>query len=244
MARRARIAIVDDEPDLAEAFAEYLSDLGHQVDLAPSAAHLDRLMTRASLDLIILDLNMPGEHGLDTLRRLRADEDAPPVLILTANSDSIDKIVGLELGADDYVVKPVDPRELAARATGLLKRYGRADRELVLLERVTVDLTASRLLRDDGAPERLTPGEIALIRAFVRRPGHVLTRDELMELAPAEALDAFDRAIDTRIARLRRKLDTASIETVRGRGYMFTPPTPGQAAPGPAAPEPIAPDPA
>lgn len=221
--KRAKIAIVDDEVDLAEAFAEYLSDLGHDVQVAGSAAELDAILERTALDLVILDLNMPGESGMEALRRLRG-EGSPPVLILTANTDPIERVVGLELGADDFVVKPVEPQELAARAAGLLRRYGRGAREVVAFERATVDLSASRLLRIGHPPERLGPGEVLLVRVLASRPNQVLTRDELMRLAPGESLDAFDRAIDTRIARLRQKLDTQAIVTVRAKGYMFVPP--------------------
>ena len=225
MSRHAIIVIVDDEIDLAAAYAEYLSDLGHQVELAPSATELYEIIARKAVDLVILDLNMPGERGLDVLRRLRA-EGIGPVLILTAVPEPIERVVGLELGADDFVVKPVEPQELAARIAGLLRRYGRADRDILAFEHATVDFTASRLLRPGHRPERLTAGEIVLLRTFVSRPNQVLTRDELIDLAPAEDREAFDRSIDSRIARLRQKLDTKAIVTVRGRGYMFVPPKP------------------
>lgn len=223
MAQRAKIALVDDEVDLAEAYAEYLADLGHEVAVAASTAELDVIMERMKLDLVILDLNMPGEKGIEALRRLR-HAGGPPVLILTANPDPIERVVGLELGADDFVVKPVEPQELAARAAGLLRRYGKAERELVAFENATVDLTASRLLRVGHPPERLGPSEVLLVRTFASRPNQVLTRDELMRLAPGESYDAFDRAIDNRIARLRQKLGTEAIITVRAKGYMFVPP--------------------
>ena len=223
MPRRARIAIVDDEVDLAEAYGEYLSDLGHTVFVARSAAALDDLLAREPVDLVVLDLNMPGEKGLSVLRRLQA-RAIGPVLILTGNPDPIERVVGLELGADDFVVKPVDPQELAARIAGLLRRYGRGERSLVAFENATVDLTASRLLRVGRPPERLGPGEVLLIRTFASRPNQVLSREDLMRLAPAETQDAFDRAIDNRVARLRQKLDTRAIVTVRTRGYMFVPP--------------------
>jgi DNA-binding response OmpR family regulator len=223
MAVRSRIAIVDDEVDLAEAYAEYLADLGHEVMTLPSAAALDDLLAQQTVDLVILDLNMPGERGLDALQRL-TERGIGPILILTGMGDPIERVVGLELGADDFVVKPVEPRELAARAIGLLSRYGRADRELVAFEDATVDLTASCLLRDGRPPQRLAPGEVMLVRTFASRPNLVLSRTELMRLAPAEARDAGDKAIDSRVARLRAKLETAAIVTVRGRGYMFVPP--------------------
>jgi DNA-binding response OmpR family regulator len=229
--RNAYIAIVDDEAALAEAYAEYLADLGAEVMTARSAAEFDRLSGPRQPDLVVLDLNMPGEDGLSVLRRLREQGDVP-VLILTGNADPIERVVGLELGADDFIVKPVDPRELAARISGILERFGRTRRDLVSFERSTADLTASRLLSRGPGPERLSPGEVMLIRAFASRPGQVLSREELIQLAPAESADPYDRAIDTRIARLRQKLETEAIVTIRGRGYMFVPPEPDRALSG------------
>ena len=223
MSRRPRIALVDDELDLAEPLAEYLGNLGYTTDIATSAAECDRLLARGGVDLVVLDLNMPGESGLDLLRRLH-ETSSIPVLILTGSSDFIDRITGLEMGADDFVVKPVEPQELAARIGGILRRRGLSNRNLIRLEHVTVDLSASRLLRPGVPPERLGAGEVVLLQAFAHHPNKILTRDELMDMAPAESLDVNDRAIDTRVARLRRKLGTDSIITVRGHGYMFTPP--------------------
>jgi DNA-binding response OmpR family regulator len=221
MPRRCRIIIVDDEVELAHAYAEYLSDLGHDVTALPSTAELDKLLAKSSVDLLILDLNMPGERGLDALRRLRK---TCPILILSAHADAIERVVGLELGAEDVLAKPIDPRELAARVLGVLQRYGRIERELIPFERTTVDLTASCLLSEGKAPERLSPGEILLVRTFLDNPNVVLSRDDLLERAPAESHEADAKAIDSRVARLRAKLDTEAIVTVRGRGYMFVPP--------------------
>ena len=215
--------MVDDEVDLQEALAEYLGDVGFDVKTAGSVAECERLLDQFSFDLIVLDLNMPGSSGLDYLGRLR-DRFEGAVLVLTANTDMVDRVAGLETGADDFVVKPVDPQELAARISGILQRRGTGRRDLIRLERVTVDLTASCLLVQGQQPERLGPGEVVLLRIFAQRPNTILTRNELIELAPAESLDANDRAIDTRVARLRRKLDTEAIVTVRGHGYMFVPP--------------------
>jgi DNA-binding response OmpR family regulator len=181
------------------------------------------LEERLGPDLIILRIGSPGGQCLDILRRLRRVE-AGAVLILTANTDPFERIVALELGADDVVAESVEPQELAARVAGLLKRYGRGTRSIVALERATVDLTASRLLRVGRAPERLGPGEVMLVRTFAGRPNRVLSRDELIREAPGDSADAFDRSIDSRIARLRQKLDTQAILTVRARGYMFVPP--------------------
>src|SRR5262245_42262452 len=220
MDRRSKIAIVDDEVELAEAYAEFLSDLGHDVIVAPSTAELDVLLAKEKLDLIILDLNMPGERGLDALRRLR---NTCPILILSGQADFYERVVGLELGAEDVVTKPVEPRELAARVLGVLQRYKRIERELVAFERTTVDLTASSLMREGAPPERLSPGEILLIRALVNHPNVVISRERLIELAAAESHDVTTKAIDNRVARLRAKLDTELIVSVRGRGYMFVP---------------------
>ena len=223
MARFAKLIIVDDEPNLLDAFADYLSALGHEVRTASSAAECDALLDREPADLIVLDVNMPEESGLAYLRRLRQTRTIP-VLILTALPDPVDRIAGLELGADDFVLKPCDPQELAARIAGLLRRYKVASREVVQFEHATVDLTASRLLRIGHPPERLGPGEVMLVRVFAARPNILLTRDVLMDLAPADSAEANDRAIDTRVARLRRKLRTDAIVTLRGHGYMFVPP--------------------
>jgi DNA-binding response OmpR family regulator len=226
MTSAARLLIVDDERDLAEAFAEYLGDLGYDVAVAGSAWELAGALERHGADLVVLDVDLPGGNGLDLIRD-GAIPDGTAVVVLTGNPDAIDRVIGLELGADDYVQKPVDPRELAARIAGVLRRRQGRRRPLVVFETVSVDLAAARLLRENGAAERLSPGEISLVRAFAENPGRVLSREELIELAPAETLDAFDRSIDSRIARLRRKLGTETIRTVRGFGYVFDPPREG-----------------
>ena len=230
MSRAARVLIVDDERDLAEAFAEYLGDLGHDVAVAVSAWELEAHLGRREVDLIVLDLDLPGRGGLELMQDGTIPETVA-VVVVTGNPDRIDRVLGLELGADDYVQKPVDPRELAARIAGVLRRRQGRRRPLVVFETVSVDLAAARLLRENGASERLSPGEISLVRAFAENPGRVLTREDLIELAPAEVADAFDRSIDSRIARLRRKLATEAIRTVRGFGYVFDPPEASPLAP-------------
>lgn len=219
--------MIDDEVDLTAALAEYLGDAGYDVVTATSVATGGAVLAEAAVDLVVLDLSMPGGGGLDLLRTLRTGAaKSVPVLILTALAEPIERVVGLELGADDFLVKPVEPRELAARISGILCRLGMETRETVPFERATVDLTTSRLLRHGAPPERLGPGEVVLIRIFARNPNRVMAREDLLEAAPANSLDANDRSIDTRITRLRRKLDTDAIVTVRGRGYMFVPPMP------------------
>lgn len=223
MSRGAYVIVIEDETELAAAYAEYLSDLGYRVDAAESGQAYDRLVAaNGPPDLMVLDLNLPGESGGDILRRIGPDRGFP-VLIASAIDDPMERIVTLELGADDYVVKPVVLRELAARIAGLLARFGHAERRLVRFESVLVDLTGQRLLRGGQAAEPLGPGEVALIRAFVEHPDRVLTREALIELAPGEDDEVYDRAIDTRVSRLRRKLDTATIRTARGHGYVYEP---------------------
>lgn len=223
MARDFRVLIVDDEPDLAEALREYFADLGYDAAAAGNAWELESQVRRQRPHLVILDLNLPGRDGFDLLKDPALLQDTA-VIILTGNADSIDRILGLELGADDYVQKPVDPRELAARAAAVLRRRQGAQRPLVQFETVSVDLMAARLLGADGMSDRLSASEVSLIRVFADNPGRVLTREELLAEAPGESREAFDRAIDARITRLRRKLATACIRTIRGRGYIFDPP--------------------
>jgi DNA-binding response OmpR family regulator len=223
MTRGARIVILDDERDLGEALAEYLSRLGHTVTYCAAAWEFDAVLAAGAPDLLVLDLNLPGEGGLSILTRL-GSKRAFPVIVLTGNQDLVDRVLGLEMGADDFVLKPVNPRELSARIAGLLNRQAGRVRPLVMFETASVDIAAARVLKANGDTERLSAGEIALIRAFSLNPGKVLTRDELLELAPAESEEAYDRSIDSRITRLRRKLDTEALQTVRGRGYVFHPP--------------------
>lgn len=229
MARRGRIVVLDDEPDWGDAVREYLTDLGYEVDCLRAAWELEPYLAREKPDLIILDVGLPGESGLDILIRTDLASDVA-VLVLTGNPDPVDRVLGLELGAEDYVQKPVELRELAARVAGILQRRLGRRRSLVVFETASVDLVAARILKADGSTDRLSAGEVALIRVFAENPGRVLTREEIMERAPAEDEEAYDRAIDSRIARLRRKLDTEAIRTVRGHGYVFDLPTHAAAA--------------
>lgn len=203
--------------------------------LESGAALRVHLRTRMP-SLVVLDLNMPGEHGLD-IARFVLNHTAAAVLILTGEGDPIDRIVGLEIGADDYVVKPVDPRELVARVRAILRR-GRhapapepspaAPARGVRMGRCVFDPDAPQLLGVDGRPMPLTGKEIELLQVFALRPNRVLSRDQLLELTGDTDGEAFDRSIDVRIARLRKKLEPdperpQSIRTVRGMGYSFVP---------------------
>ncbi|MDT1062353.1 response regulator transcription factor [Paracoccus sp. CPCC 101403] len=219
---RARILIAEDEPDFASALAEFLQDLGYQTEIVATGIALDAALRAGPRDLILLDLGLPGRTGFDLLD----DSDLigrAAVIVLTGNPDAVERIVGLEAGADDYLVKPVDLRELAARIGSVLARRLGRQRQIVSFENASADLTAARILYPDGLTAPLSPGEVALIRTFAENPHRVLDRDQLLELAPAETTEALDRAIDSRIARLRRKLGTAQIVTLRGRGFRYEP---------------------
>jgi DNA-binding response OmpR family regulator len=238
-----RILIVDDEPDLRRVLAEYLTKHGFSVRTAAGGAELDAQLGEKAADLLILDINMPGENGLSIARRVRAGGDMP-ILMLTAADEVIDRVVGLEIGADDYVTKPFDLRELLARIRTILRRTERtgslvpaaappvrAPVQGVRFGRVVLDIDARCLFSDDGEPMELTAMEFDLLHVFTQNPNRVLTRDRLLELAHNRGWEPFDRSIDIRIARIRRKveLDPAKpqvIRTMRGSGYMYVPSKP------------------
>ncbi len=222
----ARILVVDDDPGIREVLTDYLAQHGYETEGAASAAEMDRAIAARTPDLIVLDLMMPGEDGLSVCRRLAGK--GPPLVMLSAMGEDTDRIIGLELGADDYLAKPCNPRELLARVRAVLRR----PRETVESESPALsfagwrlDLMRRELTRPDGGAVVLSAGEFALLRAFAERPGRVMTRDQLLERARGGDADVFDRAIDVQISRLRKKLDDGSgaelIVTLRGEGYMF-----------------------
>ena len=191
-------------------------------------------MARGLPDLLILDVNMPGEDGFAIARRVRAMSDLP-ILMLTAAGDVVDRVVGLEIGADDYILKPFDLRELRARIHAVLRRSRRAapapaapSGNRMPLGALTLDLDARRLLKADGVELTLTAMEFDLLEAFARNPNRVLTRERLLDLAHRNAEEVFDRSIDVRVTRLRQKIEPdpahpTIVRTIRGVGYMFTP---------------------
>jgi two-component system phosphate regulon response regulator OmpR len=241
-----RILVVDDEPELRRVLAEYLAKHGFAVRTAAGGAELDTLLGEQAADLLILDINMPGENGISIARRVRAGGHVP-ILMLTAADEVVDRVVGLEIGADDYVTKPFDLRELLARIRAVLRRAERAGgpapatpsaapprtapARSVRFGRAVLDLDARCLFQDDGEPMELTAMEFDLLHVFAQNPNRVLTRDRLLELAHNRDWEPFDRSIDVRIARIRRKVehDPAKpqvIRTMRGAGYMFVPAKP------------------
>lgn len=231
----ARIVVCDDEDGIREMLIEYLGKRGFEAEGAANTDALRSAIADKPADLILLDINMPGEDGLSALRSLRAT-DKTPVMMLTAAGETIDKIIGLEMGADDYLGKPVDLRELEARIKAVLRRGGPAEPAEVGKASVsgtvgfadyTLDLDSAKLSGPEGEIE-LTAMEFRLLKLFVENRGRVLNRDQILEQAHDRPWDPFDRSIDIRISRLRRKLEVNPqkpeiIRTVRGIGYVFDP---------------------
>lgn len=232
-----RILVVDDDPALRNLLAEYLTLNGLKVETVCDGTAMRHSFAREIPDAIVLNLMLPGEDGLSLVRELRAHSRVP-ILMLSARGEEIDRVVGLEVGADDYLTKPFSPRELLARLHALVRRArsspSPADGSTTPspLEQhhfgpFVLDLAARRLLRN-GKEERLTGAEFDLLRLLVERPNRVLSRDSLIDLLRGFDRDPFDRSIDIRVTRLRRKIETnpsapAYIRTVRGQGYLFNP---------------------
>ncbi len=224
--------VVDDDAEIRTSLTTYLSGYGWQVSAAGDGQVMRQMLAVARPDVIVLDLMLPGEDGLALLRWLGAQPDAPPVLMLTARGDTMSRVIGLELGADDYLAKPFEPRELVARLQALLRRVhkGQAalsdDTRLLRFGRWRFDRVARQLVSAEEVSVPLSAAEFRLLAAFVQRPGRVLSRDQLIELTRAPGVEVNDRSIDLAVSRLRAKLgDTARepslIRTVRGEGYLF-----------------------
>ncbi len=227
------ILLVDDDPGIRDVVSEFLSRHGYDVETAADGAEMERALSRKSPDLVVLDLMLPGEDGLSICRRL-ARPEGPAIIMLSAMGEETDRIIGLELGADDYLPKPCNPRELLARVRAVLRRRRDAPSPDGTLGAACefagwrLDLVRHELRSPNGVVVNLSSGEFSLLRAFVEHPQRVLTRDQLLEYARGPQSDAFDRAIDVQISRLRRKLEDGGgsvelIRTVRSEGYIFTP---------------------
>ncbi|MDR2128331.1 MAG: two-component system response regulator OmpR [Burkholderiaceae bacterium] len=231
----SRIVVVDDDARIRDLLRRYLAQEGFEVNVAEDARALTRIMLRETIDLLVLDLMLPGEDGLSICRRLRASGDSTPIIMLTAKGEDVDRIVGLEVGADDYLGKPFNPRELLARVHAVLRRRPPAEApgapsseaEQVHFGPFVFNLSA-RILRKDGAEVPLTTGEFAMLKALVRNPRLPLSREKLAQLARGRTLEPFDRSLDVQVSRLRKLIepDAASpryIQTVWGVGYVFVP---------------------
>jgi DNA-binding response OmpR family regulator len=234
MTQAQHIFVVDDEAAARDMIGDYLKLHGFTVTLCDGGKALRAAAEKAKPDLVILDLNMPEEDGLSLIRHLKQSGNVP-VIMLTATASPIDRVVGLELGADDYIAKPAELRELLARVRSVLRRSsapppaaaGEANRT-VRLGTKWLDLDARTLRDQEGNEHPLTASEFSLLKAFAENPKRVLTRERLLDLAQARDSEAFDRAIDVRITRIRRKIEPDPahprvIKTVRGAGYVFSP---------------------
>lgn len=228
-----KLLVVDDDPGLRELLQAYLSAQGFAVETVADGLAMEKYLQQHAVDLVILDLMLPGEDGLALARKLRV-RGALPIIMLSARGDDVDRIIGLEVGADDYLAKPFNPRELLARIRAVLRRNEEGAQKSTGAEHAAYYFGSFRLdlnthsLAKDGAEIALTAGEFNLLQIFASHPNKVLSRDQLMDLMKGYERSPFDRSIDIRITRLRRKLehDPAApeyIRTVWGEGYMFTP---------------------
>jgi DNA-binding response OmpR family regulator len=229
------ILVVDDQKEICEVVQQYLASEGYRVSVAHEGGGMRRIMAQGAVDLVILDLMLPGEDGLTLARQLR-EESTVGIIILTGRGETVDRIIGLEMGADDYLPKPFHLRELLARVKSVLRRASaRAQHEVAAGTRArarfagwNLDLSTRELVSPSGGEVRLTTGEFDLLAAFVNNANQVLSRDRLLDLARNREAGPFDRTIDVQVGRLRRKLEPdpqnpTMIKTVRGTGYIFTP---------------------
>ena len=226
---RARLLLVDDDAELRELIQTYLRRQGFEVIAVVDGIEMDAVLAREDIDLIVLDLMLPGEDGLSIAKRLKSARSTP-IIMLSAQGEDVDRIVGLEVGADDYLGKPFNPRELLARIRAVLRRSGMAASQVtdsVRFGPFTLDLRQHRLLRDEEQVV-LTTGELELLKVFARHPNRVLDRDRILDLLTGAERSPFDRSIDVRVTRLRTKLQDNTeepryIRTIWGKGYMFCP---------------------
>ena len=234
MSASAHVIVVDDEPEIRDLLRDYLVRHGFAVSVAADGAGMRAILAERPAHIVILDLMMPGEDGISLARDLRTTAGLG-VILLTAVTDVIDRVAGLEAGADDYVTKPFDPRELLARVRSVLSRVsepserpaGAMGRE-VRMGRATLSLETGRLYALSGEEIPLTAMELDLLRAFAERPHRILSRDQILEIAHNRPMEPFDRSVDLRIMRLRRKIELDPehpqvLKTVRGHGYVFVP---------------------
>lgn len=229
MSTGEHLLIVDDDEEIRELLRDYLQRNGYRVSVVEDGRGMWRVLEKEHVDLAVLDIMLPGDDGLTLCRQLRANS-ALPVIMLTALGEETDRIVGLELGADDYLSKPFNPRELLARVKGVLRRFGGDLAEVHTLRFAdwTVDRNAHHLVSPEGVVVNLSSGEYRLLDAFLSHPNRVLSRDQLMEILRGRDWGPFDRSIDVQVSRLRRRLKENAdspelIKTIRGEGYMFTP---------------------
>ncbi len=229
----AHVLVVDDDPSIRQLIVEYLGDNEIRVTAVASTRLIAEVMARETIDLLVLDLRLPGEDGMEVARKLRADS-ALPIIILTGRKDEADRVMGLELGADDYLTKPFSPRELLARIRALLRRSRAQQTVAAGLQTIRayrfagweLNVRLRRLHSPDGGNVPLTNGEFNLLAAFLAAPQRVLSRDQLLSMSRLHNAEVYDRSVDTQVGRLRKKLEPngtaeALIRTERGAGYIF-----------------------
>ncbi|KJS10790.1 MAG: transcriptional regulator [Hoeflea sp. BRH_c9] len=233
MSSQIHILIVDDDPEIRSLLARYLGSQGFLVSAAANRAECESRLAISKPDLIVLDVMLPDGSGLDICRSLQDRRPRTPVILLTALKEDVDRIVGLEIGADDYLGKPFNPRELVARIKAVLRRAGHEDQaapetRIYSFSEFVVDPQLRRIVRNDGVAVDLTGAEFDLLNAFLERPGRLLSRDQLLDLTQGRSRDPLDRSIDVLMSRLRRKLGENDAEpifrTVRNSGYQLTMP--------------------
>jgi len=240
MGEQVTILVVDDDPDIRELLEDYLGDQGYEVIAIATADAFRKALSEHDPDVVLLDVGLPGEDGLSLARHAREHCNVG-IIMVSGAGETVDRIIGLEVGADDYLAKPFDPRELHARVKSVLRRYqrqpdkasGEADTDSGTSRRVRIgvgllDLDSCQLLDADGKEIPITAMEFELLKVFVERPNRPLSRDQLLNLTQNRDWDPYDRSIDIRIARLRRKIEPESdkpvfLKTVRGMGYMYVP---------------------
>ncbi len=230
-AETTHLLVVDDDPELRELIEAYLEQQGFKIDCVESGEAMDAFLADTTPDLIVLDLMLPGEHGLSIAQRLKQHSELP-IIIVSAQGEDVDRIVGLEVGADDYLSKPFNPRELLARVRAVLRRTRKQGETDVPMEQVefgpfSLDLNSHRLVRGSD-PVPLTSGEFDLLAILVAHPNKVMHRDRILDLLTGAERSPFDRSIDVRVTRLRAKLEVDAanpsfIRTIWGKGYMFCP---------------------
>ncbi|MGY6564642.1 MAG: response regulator [Halomonadaceae bacterium] len=226
------VVVVDDHDDIRDLVREYLEHHGYKVSVAESGVALRQILERTTVDLIILDVMMPGEDGISLCKEIRASEDTP-IIFLTAMAEDADRIIGLELGADDYLVKPFNPRELLARIRAVLRRATNStpartilNRRIVRIDHWKLDLGRQEIFGDDGVGIPLSTAEFRLLKVFIERPGLILSREQLLDLTAGRTADIFDRSIDNQVSRLRKKIEDnpkspTIIKTHWGGGYSL-----------------------
>lgn len=229
-----KILMVDDDARMRELLKRYLSEQGFDIEVAADSKEMNTALAADQYDLLVLDLMLPGEDGLAICRRLRANNVTTPVIMLTARGDEVDRIIGLEMGADDYLPKPFNPRELLARINAVMRRHSQNAEPVKTVRQETFQFgeftfdSTNRSLTRKGEPVTITSGEFTLLKVFTEHPRLPLSRDRLMQLARGRELDVFDRSIDVQVSRLRRLIEPDPahpryLQTMWGFGYVFIP---------------------